>query len=124
MAVTLNKEFTDKVLEYLNNDWVLCTQARIGSVGEHIAVLLENEGRYVVVFYRVRTQLNAQGTEFITRYDIGVGTPDESFKGESGDICTIEKLNNTTVWTYILEDGAFRFVYVTAQGMSNLTIPR
>lgn len=124
MATTMNQEFTKKVMEYLNYGWEFCTQARIGNVGEHTAVLLEQEGRFVVVFYRVRTQLNSQATEYITRYDIGVGTPDEFFKGMSGDVCTIDKLRNTTVWTYILEDGDYRFVYVTAQGMSNLTIPR
>ena len=124
MATTMNQEFTKKVREYLNYGWVFYTQARIGSVGEHTAVLLEQEGRFVVVFYRVRTQLNSQATEYITRYDIGVGTPDESFKGMSGDVCTIDKLRNTTVWTYVLEDGDYRFACVATQGMSNLTNPR
>lgn len=124
MATTMNQEFTKKVMEYLNYGWEFCTQARIGNGGEHTAVLLEQDGRFVVVFYRVRTQLNSQATEYITRYDIGVGTPDESFKGMSGDVFPIDKLRNTTVWTYILEDGDYRFVYVTAQGISNLTIPR
>ena len=74
MATTMNQEFTKKVMEYLNYGWEFCTQARIGSVGEYTAVLLEQEGRFVVVFYGVRTQLNSQATEHITRYDIGVGT--------------------------------------------------
>lgn len=119
MLTELNREFNKKINEFLRDGWTFSINGRIGSVGVHTALLLEKDGKFTVVFYRTRTVTNPLATLIEDRYDIGVGNPPESFRGNPLDICTIEELQNKTVWTYCLENGNFEFAYVKVQGTAD-----
>jgi hypothetical protein len=113
----INKEFTDTVQNLLNNDWVIAVENPLESVAgiNYPAVLLKRQSEFRVVLYRSRAEFAPDGNGIVCLYDIFVGTPEKSFKGEPGELCNVDRLNLMGMWTYRRNGDDYTLVSVSGR---------